>query len=115
MRSKSFILLNVLIVVAALCHFTFAQEPLQCTSIVLTHWMTPDEFLRRSEIGRGFTPTPPPPAPVTNLAEFNYNEGVLISVSIKTAVHSLTVTPVVSCPQDSVMVLSFSAMAFFTF
>jgi agmatine/peptidylarginine deiminase len=40
--------------------------------------MTPDEFLRRSEIGRGFTPTPPPPAPVTNLAEFNYNEGVLI-------------------------------------
>lgn len=55
-----------------------AQEPLNPASPVLTHWMTPEELLRRHEIGRGFTPTPPPPGPVVNIAEFNYNEGVLI-------------------------------------
>jgi len=55
-----------------------AQEPLNPASPGLTHWMTPEEFLRRHEIGRGFTPTPPPPGPVVNIAEFNYNEGVLI-------------------------------------
>ncbi len=55
-----------------------AQEPLNRSSELLTHWMTPDEWLRRNEIGRNFTPTDPPSAPVTNIAEFNYNEGVLI-------------------------------------
>lgn len=55
-----------------------AQEPLNRASEVLTHWMTPEELLRRHEIGRSFTPTDPPPAPVVNIAEFNYNEGVLI-------------------------------------
>ncbi len=78
MHFKSFLLLNLLIAFCIISHFAYAQEPLQPTSMVLTHWMTPEEFLRRNEIGLGFTPTPPPPAPVTNLAEFNYNEGVLI-------------------------------------
>jgi hypothetical protein len=37
-----------------------------------------------------------------------------MSVSIKTADHSFMVTPVVNWPQESVMVLSFSAIASLT-
>lgn len=44
----------------------------------LPKWMTPEEELRRDEIGRGFVPTQPPQAPVRNIAEFNRMQGVLI-------------------------------------
>jgi agmatine deiminase len=44
----------------------------------LTHWMTPDELLRKHEIGKDFTPTDPPEAPVRNIAEFNQMQGVLV-------------------------------------
>jgi agmatine deiminase len=44
----------------------------------LPHWLTPEELTRLDEIGLRFTPTPPPPAPVRNIAEFEHMEGVLI-------------------------------------
>jgi agmatine/peptidylarginine deiminase len=44
----------------------------------LPHWLTPEEMTRLDEIGLRFTPTPPPPAPVRNVAEFEHMEGVLI-------------------------------------
>ncbi len=44
----------------------------------LPHWMTPEELARRDEIGRSFVPTPPPPGPVRNIAEFEHMEGVLV-------------------------------------
>jgi agmatine deiminase len=44
----------------------------------LPHWLTPEEMTRLDEIGLRFTPTPPPPAPVRNIAEFEHMEGVLI-------------------------------------
>ncbi len=44
----------------------------------LKHWMTPEELLRKDEIGRDFTPTDPPEAPVRNVAEFNQMQGVLV-------------------------------------
>ncbi len=44
----------------------------------LTHWMTPDEILRKHEIGKNFVPTAPPPAPVFSVAEFMPSEEVLI-------------------------------------
>ena len=44
----------------------------------LPHWMTPEEELRRDEIGKDFTPTDPPPAPVRQPAEFEPMQGVLI-------------------------------------
>ena len=40
--------------------------------------MTPEELLRRHEIGLGFSSTPPPPGPVRNIAEFERSEAVLI-------------------------------------
>lgn len=56
---------------------TFAQSGVQQQS-PLTHWMTPEELLRKDEIGRGFVPTPPPVAPVISVAEFMPSEGVLV-------------------------------------
>jgi agmatine/peptidylarginine deiminase len=45
---------------------------------VLTHEMTPEEKLRRHEIGRDFTPTEPPAPPVRSIAEFEEMQSVLI-------------------------------------
>ncbi len=44
----------------------------------LTHEMTPEEMLRKHEIGRDFTPTDPPLAPVRMVAEFEEMQMVLI-------------------------------------
>ncbi|HLT46815.1 MAG TPA: agmatine deiminase family protein, partial [Rubricoccaceae bacterium] len=44
----------------------------------LPQGMTEEEMQRRHEIGLGFSPTPPPPGPVRNVAEFERSEAVLI-------------------------------------
>ena len=44
----------------------------------ITHEMSPEEELRRNEIGRDFTPTNPPVAPVRIVAEFEEMQSVLI-------------------------------------
>ena len=41
-------------------------------------WMTPEEELRKHEIGLGFKGTTPPEAPVRSVAEFERQQGVLI-------------------------------------
>ena len=43
-----------------------------------THWMSPEERLRLPEVLLDFVETPPPAAPVRNVAEFDYMQGVLI-------------------------------------
>jgi len=70
----SFLILSVLLI--SNIELT-AQENLK-EEKKLTHWMTPEELLRKDEIGKDFTPTPPPEAPVRNIAEFNQMQGVLI-------------------------------------
>jgi agmatine deiminase len=45
----------------------------------LTHEMSPEEALRKDEIGRDFTPTDPPAAPVRMVAEFEEMQSVLIA------------------------------------
>lgn len=44
----------------------------------LTHEMTPEEELRKNEIGLAFTPSDPPLPPARTIAEFEAMEGVLI-------------------------------------
>lgn len=44
----------------------------------LPHAMTPEEELRKHEIGRDFTPTEPPLAPVRSIGEFEEMQSVLI-------------------------------------
>jgi agmatine/peptidylarginine deiminase len=45
---------------------------------VYTHEMSPEEELRKNEIGRDFVPTNPPDAPVRSIAEFEEMQSVLI-------------------------------------
>jgi agmatine deiminase len=44
----------------------------------LTHWLTVEEMTRLDEIGKSFVETDPPIAPVRNVAEFDYMQGVLV-------------------------------------
>ena len=95
----SFLILSVLLI--SNIELT-AQENLKEVK-KLTHWMTPEELLRKDEIGKDFTPTPPPEAPVRNIAEFNQMQGVLIrypfgiSISIiKEMAEDVMVTTVVT-------------------
>ncbi|MBC8214887.1 MAG: agmatine deiminase family protein [Candidatus Marinimicrobia bacterium] len=44
----------------------------------LPQWMTPEEELKKDEIGRDFVETDPPIGPVRNIAEFEKMEGVLV-------------------------------------
>jgi agmatine deiminase len=81
----------------------FAQDQLGTEPEKLTHWLTPGEKLRLNEIGRGFQETPPPVAPVRNVAEFDQVQGALIRypfgipyTAIKEMAKNLTVTTIVS-------------------
>ena len=78
---KKFIFRTSLFVLSILLftnNITLAQDSLQKQSHKITHWMTPEEQLRKDEIGKDFYPTDPPTAPVRNIAEFEQMEGVLI-------------------------------------
>ncbi|MCD4746977.1 MAG: agmatine deiminase family protein, partial [Bacteroidales bacterium] len=55
-----------------------AQDTNKKTVYKLTHHMTPEEWLRKDEIGKDFYPTDPPQGPVRQTAEFEKMQGVLI-------------------------------------
>jgi hypothetical protein len=75
---KIFSLLPTLMAIVCFSLPTTAQFPEWNDPNSLPKWMTPEEELRRDEIGRGFVPTQPPLAPVRNISEFNRMQGVLI-------------------------------------
>lgn len=58
--------------------FTYAQETIESRYPALRHEMTPEEKLRRHEIGLGFVETDPPVAPIRNVAEFERMQGALV-------------------------------------
>lgn len=45
----------------------------------LTHWLSPEEALRKNEIAKNFVETAPPSAPMRNVAEFDQMQGCLIA------------------------------------
>ncbi len=55
-----------------------AQFPVWNDTTSLPKWLTPEEMLRLDEIGKYHTTTPPPIAPVRNIAEFERKESILI-------------------------------------
>jgi agmatine/peptidylarginine deiminase len=61
-----------------LSYLAVAQDTLVKDQPLLRHEMTPEEYARRHEIGRGFVETDPPAAPVRNVAEFDRMQGALI-------------------------------------
>ncbi len=70
---------SILVLVFCISFFTIkAQEPDKKPEYKLTHHMTPEEMLRRDEIGKDFYPTDPPIAPVRQTAEFEQMQSVLI-------------------------------------
>jgi len=81
---KKSTLKRLLLVLIAIV-FTISNLPAQQTSpktekkIQLKHWMTPEEAKLKHLIGRDFIPTDPPQGPVTNIAEFNRMQSVLIT------------------------------------
>lgn len=75
--AKLLVLLVLLLPLTAL----FAQETFSEPNdkpVRLQHWMTKDEARLKHLIGIDATRTPPPPAPVTNFAEFDQVQSVLI-------------------------------------
>jgi agmatine deiminase len=68
--------LTTLLTLTFLLFFSFLRS--QDLTPRLTHEMTPEEELRRDEIGRDFIPTDPPAAPVRMVAEFEEMQSVLI-------------------------------------
>lgn len=74
----TFTLLLTVLVMIVFTSVSIAQYPEWNDPNSLPKWMTPEEELRRDEIGRGFVPTQPPLDPVRNIAEFNRMQGVLI-------------------------------------
>ncbi|MDD4602750.1 MAG: agmatine deiminase family protein [Bacteroidales bacterium] len=69
---------TLLLPVLLLAFSTSAQDNSSISKGILTHEMTPDELLRKGEIGRNFVETDPPAAAIRNVAEFNYMQGALV-------------------------------------
>jgi agmatine/peptidylarginine deiminase len=72
--------MKVLLTLSMLFAFatTFAQDTLNQSLPLLRHEMTPEELLRKNEIGRGFVETDPPAGPVRNIAEYERMQGALV-------------------------------------
>lgn len=90
-----------------------AQEKSPVDRPALQHEMTPDELLRKSEIGRGFVETDPPFAPVRNVAEFDRMQGALVRYPfgipislIKEMATDVTVTTIVATVAQKNTVIS---------
>jgi agmatine deiminase len=56
-----------------------AQENQKIEPWKLGHWLSPEEMLRKGEIGRSFVETDPPSAPMRNVAEFDQMQGCIIA------------------------------------
>ena len=72
---KTFILLLLVTLVASVLK---AQEPNPGRIPALRHEMSPEEMLRKSEIGKNFVETAPPAGPLRNAAEYDRMQGALV-------------------------------------
>jgi agmatine deiminase len=90
----------LLITLAATFTFTsvMAQYPEWNDPNSLPKWMTPEEELRKHEIGEGFEATLAPQGPVRNIAEFERMQGALIRYNNGV---SLPMSLVVSLSQET--------------
>jgi len=68
---------SCLVLFLALPVTSVAQESPE-TILTMYHWLSLEEMTRLDEIGMAFVETDPPIAPVRNIAEFDYMQGVLV-------------------------------------
>ena len=106
-------ILQILILVMLMATSAIAQENSRIPRPALQHEMTPDELLRKSEIGRGFVETDPPFAPIRNVAEFDRMQGALVRYPfgipislIKEMAIDVTVTTIVASTAQQNTVIS---------
>ncbi len=104
---------TILILVIMIATNSMAQDTSRFSRPVLRHEMSPDELLRRSEIGRGFVETDPPSAPMRNVAEFDRMQGALVRYPfgipislIKEMATDVTVTTIVASISQKNTVIS---------
>jgi len=76
---KRILTISVLIIVPILAINVIAQEQIKSTFESRYHMLSPDELDKTKDPAKDFYITPPPTAPVRNIAEFERMEGVLIS------------------------------------
>ncbi|MDR0364173.1 MAG: agmatine deiminase family protein [Bacteroidales bacterium] len=99
--------------------FTYSQEDMSIYELYehskLTHRMTPEEALRKDEIGRGFTATDPPRGSIINISEFHPIRGVMIRYPlgipvslVKTFSELAQVTVIVSSSQQNAAANAFN-------
>ncbi|MDP1623469.1 MAG: agmatine deiminase family protein [Bacteroidales bacterium] len=103
----------ITLILVLLMATAMSQDNSQIGRPALQHEMTPDELLRKGEIGRGFVETNPPVAPVRNVAEFDRMQGALVRYPfgipislIKEMATDVTVTTIVSSITQKNAVLS---------
>lgn len=78
MRISTFFLSVIILFTGLFLQPVLADQPEWKEIDGLPKGMTPEEELRRHEIGMNFVPTDPPEGPVRGFAEFNRLQGVLI-------------------------------------
>ena len=71
----------------------------------LTHHMSYEEWLHRDEIGKNFTPTDPPEAPVRMLAEFEQMKGVVIAFSLDYNEFGIPVSAIKEMAEDITVIV----------
>ena len=82
LRTNSARMKNLFLLIIPILFLTtkgVAQAQINPPGGKLRHVMTPDELLRKGEIGKYFVETAPPAAPIRNVAEFDRMQGALIA------------------------------------
>ena len=94
---------TLLFLACLMANTVMAQDNLPNEKPLLRHEMSPDELLRKGEIGRDFIPSAPPVGPVRNVAEFDRMQGALVRYPfgipislIKEMATDITVTTIVA-------------------
>jgi len=102
----------IFLTLLSVSHALFSQE-IPDVPLKLIHWLTPEEMTRLHEIGKSFVETDPPVSPVRNVAEFDFQQGVLIRYPfgipvtlIKEMANDIMVTTIVSNPAQQNTVLN---------
>ena len=70
---KQYLLFSIISLLSITLSGQESKEPWK-----LGHWLSPEEMLLKPVISRNFVETPPPTAPMRNIAEFDYMQGALV-------------------------------------
>ncbi len=109
----SFKFLAIFICVLFVTRMSIAQDTTRKPALRLTHEMSPEEALHKSEIGKTFVETNPPAGPIRNVEEFGRMQGALVRYPfgiplplIKEMAANVTLTTIVASAAQQSTVLA---------